>query len=603
MILLLLSATKVFSQSVPVKTVKYHDDNRNAIKEIYYTESKKSGNKTGPYASFYNSGTPKTKGNYQKNMPEGCWERFFETGILKSSIQYREGVMEGPVSFYYENGKRAQNGYYRENKEDSLWNYFYESGKLKSTGNFRNGKASGLWRYFHEDSTLKATAVLSEGKGLYREYFASGNLKMEGLIENGQSDSIWKYFHENGIIKAIGHEKDGQRQGYWKFFFPNGNLSSEGHFRDNQKFGRWKYFHESGGLSSEGDLENDSREGEWKFFFPSGSLMGEGNFKNGSGDYREFYDNGKLKIKGRIENNLYEGLWTYYFEDGGTEGECNYRAGSGEFRGYYENGALKMKGQMQNGQKVGSWDLLGRDGKLIGHYKTFYEIVQPAAELDRQKKTRADSLQAKPKNPGKPEFMGNRKKSRHFIPKINELKGFIVGFNPFATTLGSLPMSVEYFFHDRLGYELMFTSYRQPFFKVHTEGTDANRVYSTGNSLNFRQKLYNPDKGSGSFYIGQELRVSDLDYRLLLLERIDSLQTNQKILSGNETRIEASLLFGDRLFREYNRHYTLTLDLYAGMGFGYRIARLPPEMTTYKNIKTNKLTIPIRLGFMFGFLF
>lgn len=602
-ILLFLTANNLLAQNNLVKKVKYHDDNRQAIKEVYYTDSKNNSIKSGPYASYYTSGISKAKGNYLNNQPEGCWERFFETGILKSSLNYKAGSLEGPAGFYFENGKPAQSGFYKKNKEDSTWRFYYESGKLKSTGKYKNGHQEGFWRYFHEDSTLKATAFLHEGKGQYREFFASGNLKMEGLIARGSSDSVWRYFHENGILKAIGHEKAGQRQGYWKFFYPNGSISSEGHFLNNEKYGRWKYYHETGGLSSEGDLEKDAREGVWKFFFPSGTLMGEGNFNGGNGEYSEFYDNGKLRVKGRIENNLYEGTWTFYFEDGGLEGECFYQAGTGDYRGYYDNGALKMRGQMQNGQKTGSWDLMGRDGKLIGHYKTFYEMVQPAAEVARQKAGRTDSLPSKPKNLGKPDFMGNRRRSRHFIPKINELKGFILAGNPSAMTLGTIPVSLEYFFHDRLGYEMMFTLHRQPFFRVHGEDIEPKRVFTTGNSLDIRQKLYNQDRGSGSFYIGQEIRISDLNYRLLLVDRVDSVLTSSRRLTGNETKVEFCLLFGDRLFREYNKHHTLTVDLYGGMGFGYRFARIADQMMAYKNFKTNKLTIPVRLGFNIGFLF
>ena len=602
-ILFLLLSLSARAQGNLVKKVKYHDDNRQAVKEVYFTEPKNPGVKTGPYASFYTSGIPRLKGIYLNNQPEGCWERFFETGILKSSLQYKAGKLDGPAGFYYENGKLAQTGFYKQNKEDSTWNFFYESGRLKSTGPYKNGFPDGFWRYFHEDSSLKATAFLQKGKGQYREYFASGGLKMEGLIVGGSSDSIWRYFHENGVLKAIGHEKSGQRQGYWKFFFPNGSISSEGHFRNNEKYGRWKYYHESGSLSSEGDLEKDAKEGVWKFFFPSGTLMAEGNFSGGNGDYIEYYDNGKLRMKGKIENNLYEGNWTYYFEDGGLEGECQYRAGSGEFRGYYENGAVKMRGQMQNGQKVGSWDLMGRDGKLIGHYKTFYDMVQPAAEVARQKSGRPDSMQMKPKNLGKPDFMGNRRRSRHFIPKINELRGFIAGINPFATALGSLPLALEYFFHDRLGYEMTFTLFRQPFYKVHQEDTEAKRVFTTGNSLDIRQKLYSQDRGSGSLYIGQEFRITDLNYQLLLLEKTDSVTTVSSRLSGGETKIELCLLFGDRLFRNYNKHYSMSLDLFAGMGFGYRVSKIPEQMMAYKTLKNNKLTIPVRLGFNFGFLF
>jgi hypothetical protein len=600
---LLFSTFPGFSQTGLIKKIKYHDDNKQAIKELYFTDGKNPNVKSGPFSAFYTSGLPKTKGNYINNQPEGCWERFFETGSLRSSMSYKGGKLDGPSSIYFENGKIAQSGFYQGNKEDSTWNFFYESGRLKSSGQYRNGQQDGFWRYFHEDSTLKATAFLQNGRGHYREFFASGGLRMEGLIVGGASDSIWRYFHDNGVLKAIGHEKSGQRQGYWKFFHANGNLSSEGHFKDNEKYGRWKYYHESGGLSSEGDLEKDAREGVWKFFFPSGSLMGEGKFTGGSGDYNEYYDNGKLRVKGRIENNNYEGNWTYFFEDGGLEGECLYRAGRGDYKGYYENGGLKMRGEMQNGQKVGSWDLLGRDGKLIGHYKTFYEMVQPAAELAKQKPPKPDSIQVKPKNTGRPDYMEFRKKSRHFIPKVNELKGFIVGINPFAMALGSLPVGLEYFFHDRLGYEMVFTLYRQPFFKVHGEETEKERVYTTGNSLAFKQKLYNQDKGSGSLYIGQELRINDFNYRLLVTEKIDSTRSINKNIKGSETNVEVCLLFGDRFFKNYNKHYSMSLDIFGGMGFGYRFAKIPQELLNFKTLKTNKLTIPIRLGFNFGFLF
>jgi hypothetical protein len=230
-------------------------------------------------------------------------------------------------------------------------------------------------------------------------------------------------------------------------------------------------------------------------------------------------------------------------------------------------------------------------------------MVQPAAELARQKPQKQDSMQAKPKNLGKPDFMGNRRRSRHFISKINELRGFILGFNPFASALGSIPASLEYFYHDRLGYEMTFTLYRQPFFKVHQEETEPKRVFTTGNSLDIKQKLYSQDKGSGSLYIGQEFRISDFNYRLLLVEKIDSVRSSSQIFTGSETKIEFCLLFGDRLFREYNKHYSFTLDIFAGMGFGYRFSKVPEQILSYKNLKTNKLTIPIRLGFNFGFLF
>jgi antitoxin component YwqK of YwqJK toxin-antitoxin module len=587
------------------KKVKHFDPNGLIVKEIYFTSDKEGKIKNGPFTAFYANGQAKTKGQYKNNQAEGIWERFFENGQLKSTYSYRNGNLEGYGKLYFENGKPAQEGHYAANLEDSTWKYYFESGKLKSQGSFKKGKQQGLWRFLHEDSTLKATAFMNDGKGLYKEFYSNGNLKMEGYLKNGLSDSIWKYFYETGQIKAIGKERGGEREGYWNFYHTNGILGSEGHFQKNQKFGRWKYYHENGNLSSEGDLENNDKEGVWKFFFPSGSLMGEGNFVKGNGDYQEFYDNGKIKLKGKIVDDLYQGTWTFYFDDGGLEGECEYVNGYGQYLGYYANGGIKMRGQMHNGQKIGSWDLMGRDGKLIGHYKTFYDMIQPNIPAEpKVKKPRTDSshVLARSKAHTNPAFFNSKKKWRNYISKVNELRGFIVGINPFATALSSFPISIEYFFHDRLGLELMFTIYRQPFFVNHSEELENRRLYTTGNSIDFRQKLYSQDVGRGSFYIGQELRITNFSHKLYVVENIDSMVFRQNF-KGEETKVELSILVGNRFFQHFNKHKSLTLDLYCGIGFGYRYSRIPERLLTYDRIKTNTLTVPFRLGFNFGFLF
>jgi len=589
-----------FSQTHPIKKIKYFDANKLVISEIYYVNEKDGVTKTGPFTAFYSGGKTKTKGAYLNNLPVGVWERYFENGALKSSYNYEKGTLEGLGKLFFENGKRAQIGFFKNNIEDSIWTFFYESGKIKSKGPYKAGYQQGKWTYFHEDSTLKATALIYNGRGHYTEFFSNNVVRMEGVIENGLSDSIWKYYYENGRVKAVGQERAGERDGFWRFYHANGKVSTEGHFAKNQKLGHWKYFHENGILSSEGTLENDEKEGVWKFFMPSGALMGQGVFSKGSGDYQEFYDNGKIKLKGKISNNNYEGPWTFYFEDGGLEGECKYAAGFGQYTGYYENGSIKMKGQMHNGQKVGSWDLLGKDNKLIGHYKTFYDIVEVPEVV--KIKIRNDSLVMKPRNFSRPEYNFSGKRLRHYISKVNELKGFIVSCNPFAVALTSFPIGIEYFFQDRLGFELMFTFFRQPFFANHAEELENKRVYSLGNSIDFRQKLYSADHGSGNLYVGQELRFTNFSHKLLVIESTDSSSISRNY-EGKETKIELSILVGNRFFQYYNKHNSFTLDLYTGIGFGYRFSNFPEPLLIFNRLKTNILTIPFRLGFNFGFFF
>jgi len=583
-----------------IKKTKYFDDKNLVVKEIFFIEAKNENVKSGAYTAYYSSGKIKTKGNFKEDLSTGFWERYLENGELKSIYNYEKGKLKGQATVFFENGNRSQLGYFKENLEDSLWKFYYESGKIKSKGFYKNGLQDGFWEYFHEDSTLKATADVNKGKGIYKEYFSTGAVRMEGLIVNGLSDSVWRYFYENSILKATGFEKSGERQGFWKFYHSDGTISSEGHFSKNLKEGNWKYFHENGKLSAEGSLESDDKEGVWKFFMPSGALMGEGNFTKGNGDYQEYYDNGKVKLKGKIVNNQYEGTWTFFFEDGGLEGECTYTKGYGQYLGYYENGTIKMKGKMHNGQKIGFWDLLGKEGKLIGHYKTFYDMVQLNQVV--KPKPKSDSVVLKPRNYSGPDFMFSNRKIRHYIPKINELRGFIVACNPFAAALNSFPIGIEFFFQDRLGFELMFTYYRQPFFANHGEELENKRVYTLGNSIDFRQKLYSADHGSGNLYIGQELRLTNFSHKLLVIETTDSV-TTARSFEGKETKIELSILVGNRFFQYYHKHKCFTLDLYTGIGFGYRFTKYPEQLLIYNRLKTNTLTIPFRLGFNFGFLF
>jgi len=589
-----------FAQNNPIKKVNYFDANKQLIKESFYVNEKDARIKTGIYTSYFSNGKIKSKGNYVNNLPEGTWERYFESGELKSIYNYEKGRLFGEVKLFLENGKLVQTGFYKDNIEDGIWRFNYESGKIKSLGSYKFGLQDGFWRYFHEDSTLKATSVLHNGRGLYKEYFSSGVVRMEGIIDNGLSDSIWKYYYETGNLKATGIENSGERDGFWRFYHANGKPNSEGHFDKNLKIGHWKYFHENGVLSSEGTLENDEKEGVWKFFMPSGNFLGEGKFSKGNGDYQEFYDNGKVKLKGKINDNNYDGIWTYFFEDGGLEGECKYTKGIGQYLGYYENGSLKMKGQMHNGQKVGSWDLIGKDTKLIGHYKTFYDIIEPTA--DAKGKPKPDSIAIKNRGHFRHDYANSGNRIRHYISKQNEIRGFIIAINPFAAALSSFPIGVEYYFQNRLGLELMFTFYRQPFFSNHAEELENKRVYSLGNSIDFRQKLYSIDRGSGNLYVGQELRLTNFSHKLLVIESNDSMTIN-KTYEGTEIKVELSILVGNRFFQYYNKQHSFTLDLYTGIGFGYRFAKFPEQLLVYNRLKTNTLTIPFRLGFNFGYLF
>jgi hypothetical protein len=168
--------------------------------------------------------------------------------------------------------------------------------------------------------------------------------------------------------------------------------------------------------------------------------------------------------------------------------------------------------------------------------------------------------------------------------------------------MGSLPLSIEYYIQERLGYDLQLTLIHKPFFDSH-KSMEAGKEYTQGYSVALRQKFYQPEDNLGMFYFGHELRVSPLKHFVNLPEggfnSPDRLQLDA-------LKLEYSVLFGNRLTRDASSK-GWTIDLFVGLGFGYQFMneRFDAGNVTYQelfdDVHSNRLTIPIRLGVNFGY--
>jgi hypothetical protein len=259
-----------------------------------------------------------------------------------------------------------------------------------------------------------------------------------------------------------------------------------------------------------------------------------------------------------------------------------------------------MEGMIDNGNKVGIWKLFNEDGELAGYYKTYYEdetpvfkpVTPPPADT-----LKTDSLKAGEK----PIVTLPKKKSRHFTKKLKEYQNFIVAIQPLGMMRSHLPVSLEYYFQERLGYEINYTIYRNPFFKSGAS-FPLNTLYKRGFSTYLRQKLYQRDDDNNMFYWAQEVRFSSIDYYINTLD-----STGEILLHKKEKLYEFSVLFGDRILKD-PRNKGWTMDLFGGLGVGYRsISRNyendPKKEALFVGVKTRRLSIPIRFGVSFGYLF
>ncbi|MEQ9424602.1 MAG: toxin-antitoxin system YwqK family antitoxin [Cyclobacteriaceae bacterium] len=596
-VLLVILSANVQAQNIEIKT--YYDDDGKFLKEILHVTDSQSQVLQGPYELYYLDGGIQAKGQYQQNIPSGTWEYYFESGGLKMKGELRDNTNYGPWVFYYENGKKSREGELYRGKRQGKWTFYYENGEVKSEGNYVDSVTDGIWNYYYEEGKLKGQAFFENGAGNYKEFYSSGSLKVEGRNFNGKSDGLWKYYYETGELQSEGLYVDGVRQGEWKFYYPNGNTSAIGNYNAGKQQGKWTYYYEDGQLSSEGTQSSDQKDGYWKLYYDTGELKGEGQYEEGDGEYKEYYPNGNLKITGQVKNGHNQGKWRYFYEDGRLEGEADFMRGEGRYVGYYPNGNKKTEGEIKDDRKIGDWKLYDEAGQLAGLYKPIYEDAPPVYRTSQSIQDDIDRVKYE-----KPEYRFKNKKVRYFSPVINEYKGGIIGFNPFFTLIGELPISIEYYKQERLGYEFQAILHRNPFFKS-DNSISLNKNFTRGIQLKFRQKFYHAEGGLGAFYFAHEISFSDLSHKANVIDSTGANPTEIRIASS-EQRYEYGITIGTRWFRNTGDGGP-TIDAYVGVGIGYRDYKSNhPETVEYNavfaDLKTRKTSIPVIFGVNFGLM-
>lgn len=572
----------------------YYPDN--TVKEEFYVRSEQDRSLEGPYRSFYESGAVKSEGQFIQNKSTGTWKYYFENGKLRMEGEIVDGKGVGSWQYFYENGSPKMTGSMLNGKKDGFWTYFYKNSSKESEGYYKNGEKTGIWKYYHAHGVLKATEEFSGIGSYYEELYETGGIKSEGKRLNGKQVDEWLYYHEDGAVQARGSYKDGKRVGNWQYFDEGGHLEAEGRFDNGVANGLWLYYYPDGTLSSQGNLVQGEKDGNWKLFYNDGSLKGEANYAMGDGAYREYYKSGALKVKGNILKGANNGLWEYYYEDGKLEGSCNYDMGEGEYKGYYHDGAIKMKGMIKDDIKIGIWELYEPSGDITGYYKPYYEEGESAFFIAEDTKEQQQLTQVRRAAAGTAKKF--RKKSRYFNKRIHEYKALILGYNPVAPLVGVAPISAEYYLEERLGHEMMFQYWRQPFFRSFESMNDGIVAFQ-GGALTFKQKYYHKESAIGQPYFGHELKYTLLYYSTNL--------NGIAVQGGSEQKFEYGLFIGTRYFKNVTTN-GFTVDSYIGFGAGYRhynqlYVTPDPATDPFRSINKNKFAYSIRIGVNLGYAF
>lgn len=557
-IAILCLTTSLFAQVKQGKN--FFDSDSSKVSEIYHYSIKDS-TLQGAYEAFYLNGSLKTYGWYEKNLPDSLWHYYYENGRKKAEGRFKKGKPRGYWKYYYENGNIKSEGTLNGTQKGGLWRFYYETDGKKSSGNYVKNKKEGIWNYFFEDGSIKAQSIIKNGVGEYTEFYPSGNRRMEGNNINDKSEGEWIYYYETGEIEAVGDFKNGLRTGEWVYYHKNGEKAASGYYKNGEQNGEWRYFYENGKLSQSGSIVSDQKDGYWKLFYPTGEVLGEASYTQGDGEFNEYYPSGNQKAKGQIVDGKKSGKWYYYSDKGHLEGEADLTDNEGEYIGYYSDGTMKMKGQVKDDKRTGEWTLFNPDGTTAGTYHPIYEDEQPIF------KTRITTDITDRESQEKPNYHPEKRGLRYFLPRVNEYRGFIIGAGPFGLLDDQLPIAIEYYIQERLGYELQLDLLRSPFFT--SDGAIGDyQLYRRGMRIHFKQKFYHTDSKLGMFYFGHELNFKYLNNQV---NHTDTLIIQQPRRFGNlvEKSYGYGLFVGSRWMKDVGTS-GFTVDAFIGVGVSAR---------------------------------
>lgn len=578
----------------------YYDSEATKLKEIITLRSQDS-TLHGPYHSYFQSGTPRIKGYYSVGQPDSLWVYFYENGNKKSSGIFRKSRQMGLWDYFYESGALKASGRLEAGQKSGYWSNYFENGNEKSSGGYFRDLKEGIWNYFYEDGTVKAQAYYEAGKGRYKQFYPSGELRMEGLNKAGRSEGPWTYYFESGEVEAKGVFKEGLRDSVWVYYYKNGEVSATGSYLKGKKTGRWTYYYENGQKSSEGELIADQRDGQWNLYYESGEIKAKSSYNAGDGIFTEYYPSGKQKAKGEILNGKRHGKWVFFNEDGVLDGEAVFNQGEGTYTGYYPNERVKMKGPMEGEKRTGEWQLFNPDGSLAGVYRPIYEEARPVFRISQP--TRKSAVSRNPVD--KPEYVFKDKSVRYFKKRVNEFQAIIIGTNPAWVLLDEFPLAVEYYFQERLGYELQLVYHRETFFD-NVEELNLGETYSRGFTARFRQKFYAQETTIGSVYFGHQVSITSQVHRAKVLDQ-SVLPFARTTISTDELTGAYGLFLGMRWMR-VNRNPGFSIDAYVGVDLSFRTWTVQYEDReqfdpVFEDFDKSSVYLPFQFGLNFGGVF
>jgi len=160
------------------------------------------GKRSGPAATFGESGGLKSLGEFAANEPEGFFVLWGEPAASVIHFTARSGVPDGEWREFDASGHIAALLRFRSGQLEGPATWFYASGQPRIEGQHTDGEMEGRWREWFEDGSRKSECHYRRGQldGLCRRWDASGLLRAEGSYEMGKDAPGFRYWNAEGEL-------------------------------------------------------------------------------------------------------------------------------------------------------------------------------------------------------------------------------------------------------------------------------------------------------------------------------------------------------------------------------------------------------------------
>ncbi len=226
---------KDFPKSGTAKDVK--------VEEGFYI----NGRKQGVWIKYFPDGkTPKLKGNYTDNRPEGAFTRYHSNGKVAEQGTFSKNGYKGLLTRYYENGQVAYKANYNnEGQESGLVQHYHPNGSLALTYTVKAGQVRGKVARYDQNGQLLTSFQIDETGKIGAAQKASPKQVQQVQVHTPTRDqNIYPPHLSNPKMKGLRFVPNG----YNKVYNTNDEIWMDGEFKNGQLFDGKVYDYDQDGI-------------------------------------------------------------------------------------------------------------------------------------------------------------------------------------------------------------------------------------------------------------------------------------------------------------------------------------------------------------------